>query len=371
MTGRPVAAQLDLAFDGSALAAEFALLRSAAFREQGTVGSDGRVSKGRSDGWTVLALRSPGGDPGRTDPGGPGLQEFADTPHMALCPELRQAIHRVPAPLRSVRLMALAPGPAVGQHTDTPTGFDVGFVRLHIPIVTNPSAVIRIDGQEQRWQPGSLWFGDFQRPHDLWNHGEQERVHCVIDCEVTSDLLALLPAEHRQFRSDQVVLHSETVPLLPEDATFIRGAVRVPAAFLELDNHVADGPAVDGCVEVRDDVPILQLPQDVSSACGTSAGCASSSSAGSGSGTSSSVTPGLTSPAAEATTGSGAVSRGTERKEVRHAVPPLSSRGLTGVEPLKSRQALSGRGTEGRPACATSTSCRGRGPIGAPPVPEE
>ncbi|MFF0451184.1 hypothetical protein ACFYT4_33205 [Streptomyces sp. NPDC004609] len=59
----------------------------------------------------------------------------------------------IPAPLNAVRLMALGPGAVSKAHCDPKYRLDRGLVRLHIPIVTDPQAVLVLDGVEQptRW----------------------------------------------------------------------------------------------------------------------------------------------------------------------------------------------------------------------------
>lgn len=72
------AAQLAFTFDAERLKGELAALRQHQWSLQRPYGSDiGTVTEAD---WRCLSMRSPGGDPARTDPGGPGTLEFADTP---------------------------------------------------------------------------------------------------------------------------------------------------------------------------------------------------------------------------------------------------------------------------------------------------
>ncbi|MEK8143106.1 aspartyl/asparaginyl beta-hydroxylase domain-containing protein [Streptomyces sp. M10(2022)] len=54
-----------------------------------------------------------------------------------------------------------------------------------------------LDGVEQRWQPGTLWYADFERPHSLRNAGDRTRIHLVADCATNDKLLALFPDSFR------------------------------------------------------------------------------------------------------------------------------------------------------------------------------
>ena len=52
--------------------------------------------------------------------------------------------------------------------------------RLHIPIITNPGAIMVID-KEARHMPadGSVWVVDNTKYHNFFNGGEEDRIHLV------------------------------------------------------------------------------------------------------------------------------------------------------------------------------------------------
>ena len=52
--------------------------------------------------------------------------------------------------------------------------------RLHIPIITNPGAIMVVD-KEARHMPadGSVWIVDNTKYHNFFNGGEEDRVHFV------------------------------------------------------------------------------------------------------------------------------------------------------------------------------------------------
>ncbi|MEV7238898.1 aspartyl/asparaginyl beta-hydroxylase domain-containing protein [Streptomyces sp. NPDC051020] len=164
--------------------------------------------------WTGLALRTQGGDPLRTDPGGPGLLPFTPTRILERTPHFQDVLDSLPMELRSVRLLRLGSGAEVGFHRDAHHGFDYGQIRLHIPIITNPDAIIEIGGVSHNWQPGTLWYGDFTLLHRLWNRGQSERVHMVIDALVNPAFLNLMPAELRNdLRTSHVIFNKERITL--------------------------------------------------------------------------------------------------------------------------------------------------------------
>jgi hypothetical protein len=203
------------------------------FKPQATY-SKGEVTQSLTEGWRVLSLRGPDGDPERTDPGGPGLVDYADTTLMGKVPYTASVLQSFDVPLRAVRYMTLEPGAAVAEHTDYPYGLPVGWVRLHIPIVTNDQAVLVLEGIENRWQPGELWYANFGRPHHLYNHGTHPRVHLVVDCYASETLLDLFPEEARQeMDRTEIMFYREEIATPLDELYSLTGSFSVPAGFLQ------------------------------------------------------------------------------------------------------------------------------------------
>ncbi|MEU3048448.1 aspartyl/asparaginyl beta-hydroxylase domain-containing protein [Streptomyces sp. NPDC006984] len=220
-------------FDASTLQEELFALGGERFKPQATY-SEGEITQSLTDGWRVLSLRGPGGDPERTDPGGPGLVDYADTPLIQMAPYTASILKGLNVPLRAVRYMTLEPGASVAEHTDYPYGLPVGWARLHLPIVTNDQAVLVIDGVENRWQPGELWYANFGRPHHLYNRGSQPRVHLVVDCYVSETLLDLFPARARQEMDPTgIMFWREEITASSDELCALTGPVTVPAGFIE------------------------------------------------------------------------------------------------------------------------------------------
>ncbi|GAA4159069.1 hypothetical protein GCM10022251_34930 [Phytohabitans flavus] len=230
-TGLPAAARLAATFDPDRLRAELTALTRDDWRRQRTYSEDGASEEYAAD-WRVLPLRSPGGDERRTDAGGPGPLPFAATSWLARAPYLAEIIESVPTSVRAARLMSLAPGASVETHRDTPLGFPYGMLRLHVPIVTNDGAILVLDGEVHRWQPGTFWYGDFSRPHSIANTGTSNRVHLVIDCAITRPLFDLFPPGFVDALGvADVLFERPEIPLaLPERATF-RCAFALPEDF--------------------------------------------------------------------------------------------------------------------------------------------
>jgi len=257
----PEAARLALRWDPARLAAEVQALSDQPWKNQRGYGSSGPMPEVTID-WKILSLRSPGGDPARTDPGGAGMVGHADTPLLDRCPAIREVLRTIPAPLRSARLMALGPGTRVHTHRDGKCGLPWGRVRLHVPIITHEQALTVLDDKEWHWEAGQLWYGDFNRLHHVRNEGTTTRIHLVIDSLVTPALLELFPAEFRQrLAYTDVIFARERVPLQEWELPALCRRLSVPAAFAdwaEEDEHDGE-PDLPGEITTDGDRLVLAI----------------------------------------------------------------------------------------------------------------
>ncbi|MEU3184687.1 aspartyl/asparaginyl beta-hydroxylase domain-containing protein [Streptomyces sp. NPDC006923] len=256
------AAQLSPVFDADKLAAELAAVTTHTWNVQRTHTYGGQVGRPAAIDWRVLPLRSLGGDPERTDPGGPGPQPFAPTRWLSQLPYLGGILESVPAPLNAVRLMALGPGAVSDPHRDPKYRLDRGIVRLHIPIVTDPAAVLVLNGAEHCWQPGALWYGDFSREHLVRNTSQTAtRVHAVVDALLTTDLAAWFPDSWQHLLTHGEVLLNRTGPAeisawpgrLPYEAL-------LPSGFADFESPAPlDGSLIPARIDRTGDVLVLTV----------------------------------------------------------------------------------------------------------------
>jgi hypothetical protein len=145
--------------------------------------------------WSGAPLRSPGGAADRIhpDPAAPA-DAYAATPLLERCPYLSEVLAAFSAPLRSVRLLRLAPGAVIREHRDADLGEAIGEVRLHVPVLTNPEVEFLLDGRRVEMREGECWYLDLSRPHSVANRGATDRVHLVIDAVLDDRLRELLAA---------------------------------------------------------------------------------------------------------------------------------------------------------------------------------
>ncbi|RJS25325.1 aspartyl/asparaginyl beta-hydroxylase domain-containing protein [Corallococcus sp. H22C18031201] len=134
--------------------------------------------------WSGVPLRAVAGSAQALYPDPTGLERYEDTPLLASCPAFQDVLAAFSCPIGSARLLKLAAGAHIREHTDYNLGFDDGEVRLHVPIVTHPDVAFFVAGQRVRLLPGECWYLDLNLPHRVDNPSDTNRVHLVLDCVV-------------------------------------------------------------------------------------------------------------------------------------------------------------------------------------------
>lgn len=146
--------------------------------------------------WSVLPLRFAKGatHPIKMIYADPTATEFVDGPKLAASPYLTEVLASFECPMHAARLMRLTPGSVIKEHNDHDLAADWGKARIHIPITTNPGVEFMLNDIPVAMEPGSAWYLRLADPHRVGNHGTEDRVHLVIDCEVNDWLTDKLRA---------------------------------------------------------------------------------------------------------------------------------------------------------------------------------
>ena len=100
------------------------------------------------------------------------------------CPVLQHWLESFRCPLKSVRLMRLAPGGHIKPHRDGGLDWKSGEARLHVPIITCDNVKFLVNGERVPMTAGELWYINAGELHEVRNDGGQDRIHLVLDCEV-------------------------------------------------------------------------------------------------------------------------------------------------------------------------------------------
>lgn len=144
--------------------------------------------------WSVLALISPDGDPQAIHSRGARLG--APTPICRSSPALRGAIETFQAPVVHARLNRLRPGAAIPPHRDYGDqrwSYERGYVRIHVPLITDEGVSFFVDGDRIGMQPGEAWYIDVCRRHGVENRSGVACVHLVLDLALNDWLSRLFP----------------------------------------------------------------------------------------------------------------------------------------------------------------------------------
>jgi hypothetical protein len=180
--------KLPLSFDSARLRADLERIPEGAWTRH----FNARYYEGE---WSGVALRAGVGAHSNLYPDPEDPTGYCDTEILDLCPHIREAVAAFRCPLKSVRLLKLAPGSRILEHRDYKLGYEDGEVRLHVPVQTNERVEFYLDGRRLVLQEGECWFVDFNYPHRVFNHGVDDRVHLVLDCVVDDWLKSLIPFE--------------------------------------------------------------------------------------------------------------------------------------------------------------------------------
>jgi hypothetical protein len=181
--------KLPLAFDAERLKRDLAALAA-------TPWTTHFVPQNYEGDWSVIPLRAPQGAAGqhpiRMIYSDPAATEFEDTPFMARCVYFREVAFAFGPEPRATRLMRLAPGSTIKEHTDGDLAAEDGMARVHVPVTTNPDVVFEVNRRRVDMAPGEAWYLRLADPHRVANRGATDRIHLVIDLPVDAALEKLL-----------------------------------------------------------------------------------------------------------------------------------------------------------------------------------
>ena len=143
--------------------------------------------------YKVIPLRSPAHIVDPSLPFPPPAEDYADgswtdwldTPQLKKSPYLISVINhfREHTEVTLVRLLRLAPGSVIKEHTDPTLALEVerSVIRLTIPILNKDKVVFYLNEIPVPMQPGECWYLRLTDPHKVTNHGDTERINLTID----------------------------------------------------------------------------------------------------------------------------------------------------------------------------------------------
>ncbi len=143
--------------------------------------------------YSVMPLRSPAHlvDPSLAPPSpvddyaDGSWTEWLDTSALQASRYLSEVVDtfRAHSNVTLVRLLRLAPGGIVKEHTDPTLGLHIekSVIRLTIPIVTNDAVEFYLNDVPVPMKAGECWYLRFTDPHRIINAGTTERINMSID----------------------------------------------------------------------------------------------------------------------------------------------------------------------------------------------
>lgn len=142
--------------------------------------------------WSGIVLRGSASDRGLFAGSGSTTESFTATEALEAFPYFQEVLAAFQCPLKSVRLLHLAAGSVIREHSDADLGEQLGEVRLHVPVVTNSEVEFHLAENRVAMEAGECWYLDLSLPHHVKNRGASERVHLVLDCVLNEWLWDLI-----------------------------------------------------------------------------------------------------------------------------------------------------------------------------------
>jgi len=143
--------------------------------------------------YNVIMLRAPAFEVDESIPQPPPADDYADgtwtdwldSPQMDQSPYLKSIVDmfREHTTVNLVRILRLAPGAVVKEHTDPTLGIQIpkSMIRLTIPIWSGDDVEFYLNDEEVEMEEGECWYMRLSDPHRVINEGENDRVNLTID----------------------------------------------------------------------------------------------------------------------------------------------------------------------------------------------
>ena len=216
--------QLPLLFDAGVLAAEIEALGEGVWRDHPQ----------KVAGNSMLPLLAVDGEPANESFAG----TMAPTPELLRCPYLMQVMASFGATLGRTRLMRLAGQAEVTPHVDQGY-YWAERVRVHVPIVTQPTVRFECGEVAIHMAAGECWIFDTWRNHNVINDASQSRIHLVADT-VGGEAFWDLVAAGRGHDADRGAWKAIHVPPSSAAAALVCEHYNIPRAMTpwEADYHM-------------------------------------------------------------------------------------------------------------------------------------
>ena len=148
--------------------------------------------------WSVVPLRAVKGAVSAIYPDPNATDGYIETEMMSRCKYVPELLKTFECELQTVRFLKLTAGSSIRRHRDYELGYEDGFIRVHIPVVTSPLVDFVLDDKHLKMNEGEAWYLNVNFHHSVTNGGDTDRVHLVIDCVVNDWIESLFSAKPHQ-----------------------------------------------------------------------------------------------------------------------------------------------------------------------------
>src|SRR6185312_14737748 len=130
-----------------------------------------------SNGWRVVDIVRHG-----------RLTDFANR-----IPECKKLVDFFQTRVEMLVFYSMLPGASIHPHRDMSGTYELGRIRFHVPLVTNPDVDFFVGGRKILMQEGQLWGLNTSYTHAVKNRGTTDRIHLVAEVDVNDWVRSLLP----------------------------------------------------------------------------------------------------------------------------------------------------------------------------------
>jgi hypothetical protein len=143
--------------------------------------------------------------------------EMLPTSFLRRCPYIQQVLTSLQTPLSRTRLMRVGAEAEVPSHTDTHHYWHQR-IRIHIPIITDPSVEFICNEKAVHMGAGQVWIFDTTKTHRVTNPSDTPRIHLVTDTKGSPTLCQLIEQSRKPFDAASKVESGQMqfVPYVPD-----------------------------------------------------------------------------------------------------------------------------------------------------------
>jgi Aspartyl/Asparaginyl beta-hydroxylase len=135
-------------------------------------------------GWSAIPLRSIDGKDDNIFVMPETEGTYKNTNLLTSSAYLQEVLNVFQCPLLGARLLKLDAGAVIKEHRDADLAFEMGEVRIHVPVITDEAVDFLLDKERMQLKEGESWYMNFNLPHSIHNRSSIDRIHLVIDAKV-------------------------------------------------------------------------------------------------------------------------------------------------------------------------------------------